>query len=173
VRAPAGADDEEVAALARAAADAEEDDARPRDPRTLAAAESGRRALVDALRAAAPALREAPLDHALIARETGVSEGESRRRYRWTVLEGPEEPAGIQITLYDEWATITMPWGAAGSSPAAMAELWRYLEVLTAAGGYTVYDPTGDNVVDVAAGPDGGRAPEPPRAAGRPWWKFW
>jgi hypothetical protein len=54
-----------------------------------------------------------------------------------------------------------------------MAELWRYLEVLTTAGGYTAYDPTGDNVVDVAAGPDGGRAPEPPRPAGRPWWKLW
>jgi hypothetical protein len=169
VRMPAGASEEEIGDAAMAAAEAELPDTPP-DPAT----EAQKRALADAMLATFPELHEDEFDYPEIALSQGMTERDARRRYRWIQLNGLWDGAGIEIDLYDGWASMSMPFGRPEYAEADMAEMWRYLEVLVREGGFVVYDPQGANVVDVEAGPHGTLGIEKTqREPRRSWWRFW
>jgi len=152
VHAPPGSSDADVEQIALMAAEAEETRMRAApDPD----AERRKRALVEALLANCPELEGGAPDYAALARAGDISEAEARRRYRWWTVAGPDEGAGIEITLYDSYVSIDMP--ASSGTEQDWEDVWQYLEVLVREGGYVVWDPQGPNVVDLEAGPFGDR----------------
>ncbi|GLC23544.1 hypothetical protein [Roseisolibacter agri] len=172
VRAPAGADDDFVEAIAMAAAESD-GPAGPPDP----AVEARKRALADALCAADPTLTASTPDHAAIAGYEGISIEESRRRHRQIEVYGPPDGHGILVTLHDDWVSLEMPHGR---GDAGMATLLRYVGLLTRLGGFVAFDPQGPNVVDPSEyggprqpTPVGVHAVAPDDKAMRPWWRFW
>ena len=155
VRAPAGASDDEVEKIALATTAAEA--TRPPAPADREK-ERQKQALMAALVAGCPELEGAAPDYAALARAEKISEEEARHRFHWCTVSGPDEGAGIQITLYDDYVSIDLP-SAAGTEE-DWADVWRYLEILVREGGFVVWDPQGPNLVDLAAGPFGdGRRP--------------
>src|SRR5262245_4804033 len=154
VRVPAGTSEEDVGKIAHAASEAEPDP-RPPDPTT----EQRKRALADALLDECPELEASELDYATLARADDVSEAEARQRYRWLTVVGPEDGAGIEITIYDSLVTVEM--APSGGTSEDWEDIWRYLEILVREGGFVIWDPQGEGVVDLSAGPfgDGKRKP--------------
>jgi len=92
--------------------------------------------------------------------------------------------SGVQITLFDAHATLTIPhWHEGAAARAQLTRVWRYLDIICEMTGFEVFDVELDRVIargafdDVLAGY--GRATarvrgisEPARRR-RPWWKFW
>ncbi|MBP6014455.1 MAG: hypothetical protein KBA31_19660 [Alphaproteobacteria bacterium] len=90
---------------------------------------------------------------------------------------------GIQITLFDAHASITIPyWHKGAAARTVFARLWALIEVVCREGGYEVFDAQLDRVISASAFEDVlaryqgvatrmddmiGRAPR------KPWWKFW
>jgi hypothetical protein len=160
-------------------------DVNPGDPDP--AKEARKQAIARALMAADPELTIFPKDYAEIARVLEISESEARVRHRELELNGPEDGPGIQISLYDDTAAITLPYWHDGE---AAGQVWRkiftYLQVLEREGGFRTYDPQLDEVLDLSAGPDAllaqyGAGVQYTRqiaashgaAPTKPWWKFW
>ncbi len=184
IRVTPGATSDEVEALALAAA---EEDYPTSDPPPET--EARNQSLVAALRAVNPALEPFAFDYPEIARSKQISEPEARRRYRHTELNGPENGPGVQITLYDDWASVTLPyWHRGAAADAVWDEVWGYLQVLAERGGFTVYDPQLERPLDLSADrpaaqrmySDGVAFTARTAAeitagstARKPWWKFW
>lgn len=155
-----------------------------------ASAEIAKQKLVTALNALDATLGVFPFKHEELARFAEVTVEEAQRRWRHLELNAPNEGTGIQVTLYDTWATISVPYLHDG--PAAeviLAKTWEYTRVLASAGGYFAFDRQLDQFLDLeadydaffsayAAGEDesaelmatvamsGVRRP-------RAWWRFW
>ena len=172
VRVPAGASDDDVAAIALAAAESDFPADLP-DP----AVEARKRALADALCAADPTLTASTPDHEAIAGYEGITADEARRRYRQLEVYGPPDGHGILVTLHDDWVCLEMPHGRDDSG---LTTLLRYVGLLTRLGGFVAFDPQGPNVVDPAEyegprppTPVGSPAVAPDDKAMRPWWRFW
>ena len=163
LRVPPGAAEEEIERIARSA---EEIDRAygvgPPDP------DSDRRkqALVDALLTGCPELRGGEPDYAALARAEKISEEQARERHRWWTLTGPEEGAGIEITLYDDHVSVDLP-SAAGTDE-DWQDVWRYLEILVREGGFAVWDPQGGDLVNLESGPFGDRPRKTRRDAVKP-----
>jgi hypothetical protein len=150
VRVPAGASEDDVEKIALATTDAEErQPPAPLDPEK----ERQKQALVTALVAGCPELEGGAPDYAALARAENISEEEARHRFHWWTVSGPDEGAGIEITLYDDYVSIDLP-SAAGTDE-DWEDVWRYLEILVREGGFVVWDPQAPNLVDLAAGPFG------------------
>jgi hypothetical protein len=152
-RAPPGSSPGDVERLARSTVEAGERRHGQVDPEK----DRRRRELVDALRAACPELDGGEPDYADLARAGNTTEQEARERHNWWTLTGPEEGAGIEIAFYDDYVSVDMP--SAGGTDRDWRDVWRYLEILVDKGGFVVWDPQGEDVVDVAAGPFGDRGP--------------
>jgi hypothetical protein len=130
-------------------------------------------------------------DYAEIARASGSSETDARTRFRHLELNGPKDGNGIQITLADDTASITVPyWHTGDRAKPVLDEVWQYLLVLERRSGFLTYDPqlervlrldsdlpevveryraVADRLPEIAARKlDERRLP-----IRRPWWKFW
>ena len=157
-RVPPGTSEDDVEKIAFSITEAERLRADgPLDPET----ERRKRALVDALLADCPELKGGEPDYADLARAENISEEHARHRFHWWIVSGPEEGAGIEITLYDDYVSIDIP-SAAGTDQ-DWKDVWRYLKILVGKGGFVVWDPQGSDLVDLAAGPfgDGMRGERP------------
>jgi hypothetical protein len=121
-----------------------------------------------------------------IAKKYGWTEEEARVKFRHIELNGPEDSNGIQITLYDNKADITVPyWHQPEAAANVFEEIWRYLAILIENGGFAVYDPQLDRILNLSMDRDdvlqkyGGvlsRMPsiiETSEHQKQPWWKFW
>lgn len=154
LRVPPGTSEDDVEKMALATTEAEEMRVPgPVDPEK----ERRKRALVDALLAGCPELQGGEPDYAALARAENISEAEARDRFHWWTVAGPEEGAGIEITLYDDYVSIDMPSRAGTDQD--WEDVWRYLEILVAKGGFVVWDPQAPDLVDLAGGPFGERRP--------------
>ena len=176
---------EDPVETARARLEVDTDEINPGPPQ--ADAEKRKQQLVRALMAENPALEPFSFGYAEIASHEGISEDEARIRYRHVELNGSEKGNGIQITLYDDYASITVPyWHQPVAAGGAFDEIWRYLRVLSESGGFFVYDPQLERVLDLeddrpeaveTYGSVITRIPEIVERSGaqpkRPWWKFW
>ena len=103
VRVPPGASDEEVEKIALAENEAESDRA-PKPPDPEAARQ--KRALAEALLAEFPELDGGEPNYAELARAHDITADEARQRFPWWRVTGPEDGAGIEIVLYDTFATL-------------------------------------------------------------------
>jgi hypothetical protein len=162
----------------------DEEEINPGPP--IAEKEEKKRGLCQLLMDCNPNLKPFEFGYSEIAAKYNWTEEEARVRFRHVELNGPDDSNGIQITLYDDAADITVPyWHQPDEATAVIGEIWQYLTILTEDGGLVAYDPQLDRILDlstdrsevlkryggvVAKIPDivGGSAP--PK---KPWWRFW
>jgi hypothetical protein len=174
-RAQAGVDPREVAR----ADDAPETGLR--DPTK----EALKRKVGDALRAHDPALDEHVFDYEAISALYKMRVDEAYERFRYLELSDVAEGgSGAQITLFDDCASMTIPyWHEGGSARRHLQRAWDYLDIVCRETGYEVFDPQLDRVIDSGAFEDVlssyARATARVRGIGAPvvrrraWWKFW
>jgi|WetSurMetagenome_2_1015567.scaffolds.fasta_scaffold40070_3 hypothetical protein len=121
-----------------------------------------------------------------IAKTYNWTEDEARIRFRHIELNGPDDSDGIQITLYDDRADVTIPyWHQPRAAEIVFDEVWRYLKIFAEHGGFSVYDPQLDRILNLTSDRDevlkryGGIVAKMPEIieGGKPykkaWWKFW
>ena len=185
VRIPPGADAQAV--VDASVAMDEEAQLNPGEPDP--AKEETKRRLAAALQAVNPLLTAFPFNYSELARLEKITEQEARRRFRHVELNGPEDGNGIQITLFDDTVTITIPyWHHGYKAQQAFREIWSYLEVLEGGGGLRSYDPqlerglslgTDFQAVLAKYGDGVGFTDQvaaditDPSRPDRPWWRFW
>ena len=144
-------------------------------------------ALCEALQSLDTNLKPFDFQFPQIAQHLGITEEDARRRYRHIELNGPQDGPGIQITLFDDEVSVTVPyWHSGARARNVWVVIWTYLRLLHDIGGMSVYDPQLDKVVDldrdlpvvVKSYLSGLQYTESlfplPRADKcRPWWRFW
>ena len=155
----------------------------PPDPQK----EALKRRVADALIARNPKLEIFEFDYDRIAKLHKITVDEARLMYRYLELNEPEdETNGIQITLFDDEASVTVPfWHEDEEAEGVFREIWSYLEIISREAGYLIYDPQTDRVLDAAAGIDEAllhysgamqqinESLPASRKDEKPWWKFW
>ena len=152
----------------------------PPDPQK----EAVKRRVADALIARNPKLEIFQFGYDEIAKREKISVEEARRKYRHLELNGPREGTnGIQITLFDDEASVTVPFWHQGDKAAdTFRELWGYLEIISREADYLIYDPQLDRVSEPSAGfADAlacysGTVHQVRQEHGgqkKPWWRFW
>jgi hypothetical protein len=172
--------------LTEAALASMEDDEENESPGAANAEDERRkRALAEALRRTNPGLAEFKGEDEDDELEEEAEE--ERQRWRSIELNGPDDGNGIQITLYDDTADITVPyWHKGEAAKRVMTEIWEYLEVLQSQGGFRTYDPQVEKVLDLATDREAvlatyakgvGYTDDITRKGSgkqaKPWWKLW
>lgn len=110
----------------------------PVDP----SAEERKRKLADALISSNPQLEVFQFNYDAVAASLGVSVDEARRVWRHLELNGPEDGNGIQITLWDTHATISVPfWHSGEDAVPVVREIWEYMRLLISVAGMQPFDP--------------------------------
>ena len=151
--------------------------------------EEAKRRLVAALQAVNPLLEAFPFNYVELARLNNISEQEAKRRFRHVELNGPEDGNGIQITLFDDTASITIPyWHHGRDAEEVLRETWSYLEVLEHEEGFQAYDPQLERLLSLRMDFNAvlGKYAEGVRFTDKisadistgsrqqkPWWRFW
>ena len=97
--------------------------------------------LATALIACHPGLQLFRRDYAKVALAKSISEDEARRRYR--DLELSDEELGLQVTLFDDTASVSIAFGTseAHSAELRLGAAWECLRLLEREGGFSTYDP--------------------------------
>ncbi len=169
--------------LVTAQCDPEEFAATPLDPQR----EALKRKVADALISFDPDLAVFSFDYDKIAERENISVDFAHLQHRHLELNGSEEDrSGIQITLYDDEAAVTVPYWHEGEGAAdVFRRIWSYLEIISCETGYLIYDQQTDQVLDLSDGFDQalGCYEDAIRQMNatmrgsdiekRPWWKFW
>jgi hypothetical protein len=144
----------------------------------LSKCEVAKRKLADSLRIKQPLLDEFVFGHDSLAKSHRIDQAEAQRRYRHIELN--LENVGLQITLFDDWATVTRPYGHSGDEARnALSVAWDCLKTICGEVGYRVYDPQLGRILDLEADFDPlvdlyfGTTSAVNKAFRRPWWKFW
>jgi hypothetical protein len=113
------------------------------------AKEARKRAIVEALMKADPALEVFQFGFDEIAKSQNIRVDEAKVRFRHLELNGPEDGPGIQITLFDDDASLTVPyWHTDKKAKAVFAQIWEYLKVIQRVAGYQIYDPQMECIMD-------------------------
>lgn len=134
-----------------------------------------------------PRLERFAFGYKEIAETLGTDEGDARLRWRHVELNGPVDGGGVQITLFDDTASIAIPyWHEGEKAEAVFKDVWEYIRVFRGVAGYVAYDRQLERVVGEDSDlPDVlrsygrgvhavGEIAEEIRSKGRrPWWKFW
>ncbi len=97
-----------------------------------------------------------------------------------------EDGTGIQITLYDDTALLTIPyWHKGDKARTVWQEAWQYLQCLESQGGFSIYDPQLERMLnlisdleEVLKGYSWGvgaseQAVMEMTKPKKPWWHFW
>jgi hypothetical protein len=141
--------------------------------------------LASALTRSNPALKVFEFGFAEIAEQLGITVDEARVRFRHLELNGAEDGYGIQITLFDDVATVTVPyWHAGAAADRVFGEIWKYLAILESEGELEAFDPQLERLLDLNGDFDAvtecyrGVADRMGEIVGkqrrhRRWWKFW
>ena len=165
-----------------AATNDDELEAGSRDP----AKEATKRKVADALIAHDPGLEVSAFDYDEIARLHRMRVDVAYQRFRRLELTDVSAGgSGVQIMLFDDSASVTVPfWHEGVGARADIERVWSYIDVICRATGYEVFDPQLDRVIERGAFDEVfanyERAvrhvkdvAEPPVRHRRPWWKFW
>jgi hypothetical protein len=87
-----------------------------------------------------------------IAKFQKISVEEAKLQFRHMELNGPEGGPGIQITLLDDGASLTVPyWHKDKKAKTVFAQIWQYLKVIQRVGGYQIYDPQMECIVNLGS----------------------
>lgn len=115
--------------------------------------EEVKRRLARELVARHPSLRIAQLDLEERARVHGIDLSEAKRRFR--DIELNEERYSIQITLFDDAAGVSFSFdGTVDDCKEAVRFLWNCLKTLHTEGGFSVFDPQVDKLLDLESDRD-------------------
>src|ERR1022692_3871161 len=108
-----------------------------------------KRRVADALISNNPRLEAFQFDYDAVAKTLKISVEEARLKYRHLELNGPREGTnGIQIILFDDEASVTVPFWHDGDKAAdTFREIWSNLETISRETGYLIYDPDRKSVV--------------------------
>jgi hypothetical protein len=167
---------------ARPGADPRDDgDDEPALGKRNTAIEAKKRKLADALRAHHAKLDLAQPDFDAIAKLHKMRVDEAYERVRH--LELNDTASGIQVLLFDDRASLTIPyWHNGDDARRVLEEAWGMIEIVCRDTGYEVFDAQLDRVIDVNAFDDvlrsyAGTTQRMEALIGRgpkkPWWKFW
>jgi hypothetical protein len=130
--------------------DDESEDINPGPPVTVK--EARKQAIAAALTKTNPALKAFEFGFNEIAKSEGITVEKAKERFRHIELNGPEDGNGIQITLFDDTASLTVPyWHKGKNAKLVFAEIWKYLTVIRTVAGYQVYDPQLEVIIDLAS----------------------
>jgi len=150
--------------------------------------ESTKRRVAAALIAKNPKLKVFEFDYDKIATLQKISVEQAKLRHRHLELNGSEEGCnGIQITLFDDEASVTVPyWHSGDKARETFHEIWDYLELISQEAGYAVYDPQRGEILELSKGVDHlvsgyvstvdrvqNKSGQIAASAKEPWWKFW
>lgn len=136
--------------------DDEADEINPGPP--VPAKETRKESIAAALMKANPALKVFQFGFDEIARFQSITVEEAKVRHRHMELNDPEDTNGIQITLLDDAAWLTVPyWHKDKKAKAVFSEIWEYLKVIQTVAGYQVYDPQLECIIDLASDLDKAR----------------
>ena len=107
--------------------------------------------MTDFLRRAFPDAEVVKVEFPEIATFKNISVDQAKTRFRHLELNHRDEGLGIQVTLCDDYATLTLPYGGRSGKRTAsvFARIWKYLKVIESITGYQVYDPQMDRIVDL------------------------
>ena len=149
--------------------------------------EALKRRVADALIARNPRLEIFQFDYEAVAKSQKITVEEARLKFRHLELNDLKEGAnGIQIILFDDEASVTVPfWHEGDMAAKTFKEIWSYLEIISREAGYLIYDPQSDRIFDTSAGfedaldyyagvvrhKQGNTSGS--RPAKKPWWRFW
>lgn len=106
---------------------------------------------------------------------------QARLCYRQWLL-GAQDGGGVEITLYDDLALITVPYSIAPNAGESVVEAWLYLGILQEKGKYVAYDAQLDRFLDLNKDQPtvvqeyaavSARKVMPEDEFKKPWWKFW
>jgi hypothetical protein len=113
-----------------------------------AAKEIRKRTMADALLQADPSLEDFKFDFEVIAAQWNFSVGEAKIRFRHIELNSPEGGPGIQIVLYDDRATLSVPyWHKKKKAKTVFEQIWQFLKVIQKISGYAIYDPQMERMI--------------------------
>lgn len=113
--------------------------------------EARKRFLANALINLNPQLSIFPFGFQELAEMDNISEDEARTRYRHLELNGEEYGNGIQITLCDDSAEITVPyWHSGEEAKHVFNEIWSYLKLIENEVGFVTYDPQLEKIVNLS-----------------------
>jgi hypothetical protein len=148
--------------------------------------EARKNALATALQRINPELRPFAFDYTAIASMMEVSEEEARTRWRHIELNSAPKGYGTQITLYDDYVSIAVPyWHSNDRAEQALRQVWAYVDAMITLEGYVAFDPQLDRVLDTNADlpsalsqyARGYLATQQAAARlakrRRPWWRVW
>lgn len=151
----------------------------PRDP----AIERVKRKIADALIARFPDLSEHVFDFDEIAKLHKMPVPEARERFRYVELTDLSPGGGLQITLFDTRASVTVPfWYEGDAARTHFQRVWECIDLICGEANYEAFDPQLDRVISQSAFDDvlacytqaTTRVRNFARPmARRPWWKFW
>jgi hypothetical protein len=131
-----------------------------------------------------PALEPFTFEFEKIAEFERISIEEAKKKHRHIALNGPDGGNGIQIMLFDEEASVTVPYWHQGS-PArkVFEEIWIYLEIIEHVGGFFTYDPQIERIIDLREDFEASLASYDrvsryvaqrlPFRQRKRWWEFW
>jgi len=153
-----------------------------RDP----AKEAMKRRIADALIAHDPGLEVSAFDYDAIARLHRMRIDVAYERVRHLELTDVSAGgSGVQIMLFDDSASVTVPfWHEGAGARADIERVWSYIDVVCRTAGYDVFDPQLDRVIERGAFDEVFASYEramrhvkdvagPTAKPRRPWWKFW
>lgn len=139
--------------------------------------EVAKRKLADSLRIRQPLLEEFVFEHDGLAKSHRIDQAEAQRR--WRHIELNLESIGLQITLFDDRATVTLPYGYSGDEARdALSLAWDCLKTISSEAGYQVYDPQLGRILDMKGDFDpvvelyNGTISAVNKTLRRPWWKL-
>lgn len=131
-------------------------------------------------------LEKFEFDYDKISKYEGITIEQAKRRYRHFELNGPEDSNGIQITLNDDMATITVPyWHKGDKAKEVFSEIWDYLSVIQDKVGYEIYDPQIERILNLSTDFEESLSSYTTVVSHletdiyesinkkKPWWKFW
>ena len=114
--------------------------------------EERKRALAQALIILNPQLEIFEFGFKELAEMESITENEARSKFRHLELNGADDGNGIQITLSDDTADITVPyWHTGDTAKQTFEEIWSYLKLLEAEGSFVTYDPQLEKILNLAA----------------------
>nr|WP_319395939.1 hypothetical protein [uncultured Desulfobacter sp.] len=122
-----------------------------------------------------------------IAKIENISIEDAKIKYRHLEINESDDGNGIQITVYDNSATVTVPYWHTGETAKEIFEkIFEYLQIIQEESGYIIYDPQIESIIDLNEHcevllnkyasvstdvQDGGFVDKLKEKS--PWWKFW
>jgi hypothetical protein len=146
--------------------------------------EERKRRIAAALIGKNPALEPFAFGFEEIAKFEKITIEEAKKKHRHVELNGPDNGNGIQIMLFDDEASVTVPyWHQGVAARRVFEEMWSYLEIMQREGGFFTYDPQIERVIHLNADfnaslacyqkVSGDVAKSFPSTSTKRWWEFW